>query len=238
VEVLEQERAMSEVTLKAAPGREPGSRAAGRLRTFGQVPAVVYGHGITPVPVSVDWRELRAALTTDAGANALINLEVGSDQHLAVVRDMQRHPIRHDVLHIDFQVVSRDEIISMDVPIVLTGENDTIEKTDGATIEQQMHTLTINSKPGSIPNELAVDISGLDVGSTIRVGDLTLPAGVETDVDPDETVVSVMIVQVELPEPGEGDEVEGAEGAEGETAEGAEGEDAPAAEGDAPDASE
>lgn len=232
---------MSEVTLKAAPGREPGSRASGRLRVVGQVPAVVYGHGITPLPVSVDWRELRAALTTEAGANALINLEVGSDQHLAVVRDMQRHPIRHDVLHIDFQVVSRDEIISMDVPVVLTGENETIERTDGAAIEQQMHSLTINSKPGNIPNEIPVDISGLEVGGTIRVSDITLPEGVETDVDPDETVVSVMIVQIELPEPVEGEEVEGEEGAEGEVAEGAEGEDAPAAEGgggDAPEASE
>ena len=228
---------MPEVTLTATPGREPGSRASGRLRAFGQVPAVVYGHGITPLPVSVDWRELRAALTTDAGSNALINLEVGSDKHLTVVRDMQRHPIRHDVLHVDFQVVNRDEVISMDVPVVLTGENETIEKTDGATIEQQMHSLTINSKPGNIPNELAVDISGLEVGSTIRVSDLTLPEGVTTDVDPEETVVSVMIVQVDIPEPTEGEE-----GAEGEAAEGAEGEDAPAAEGgeggDAPEASE
>jgi large subunit ribosomal protein L25 len=229
---------MSEVTLKAAPGREPGSRASGRLRVVGQVPAVVYGHGITPLPVSVDWRELRAALTTDAGSNALINLEVGADKHLAVVRDMQRHPIRHDVLHIDFQVVSRDEVISMDVPIVLTGENDTIEKTDGATIEQQLHSLTINSKPGNIPNEISVDISGLEVGSTIRVSDLTLPTGVETDVDPEETVVSVMIVQVDIPEPTDAVEgEEGEEGAEGGDGETAEGEDAPAgdaaAEGDA-----
>jgi large subunit ribosomal protein L25 len=227
---------MSEVTLIATPGREPGSRASGRLRAVGEVPAVVYGHGITPLPVSVGWRELRAALTTDAGTNALINLSVGSDTHLAVVRDMQRHPIRHDVLHIDFQVVSRDEVISMDVPVVLTGENETIEKTDGATVEQQLHTLTIKSKPGSIPNEISVDISGLEVGSTIRVSDLTLPAGVETDVDPEETVVSVMIVQVELPEPGEG--AEAAEGEEAEGAEAAEGGEAPAAEaaeGEAPE---
>src|SRR6188472_108300 len=108
---------MPEVTLTATPGREPGSRSSGRLRAVGQVPAVV------------DWRELRTALTTEAGANALINLNIGSDSHLTVVRDMQRHPIRHDVLHVDFQVVSRDEVISMDVPVVLHGENDTIEKT-------------------------------------------------------------------------------------------------------------
>ena len=222
---------MPEVTLTATPGREPGSRASGRLRAFGQVPAVVYGHGIAPVPVSVDWRELRSALTTDAGANALINLSVGGDTHLTVVRDMQRHPIRHDVLHVDFQVVSRDEVISMDVPVVLHGENETIEKTDGATIEQQLHLLTIKSKPGSIPNEISVDISGLEVGATIRVSDLTLPSGVETDVDPEETVVSVMIVQVDIPEPeaaADGEEAEG-EAAEGDEAEG-EGGDAPAAE--------
>jgi len=226
---------MPEVTLTATPGREPGSRSSGRLRAVGQVPAVVYGHGISPVPVSVDWRELRAALTTEAGSNALINLNVGADSHLTVVRDMQRHPIRHDVLHVDFQVVSRDEVISMDVPVVLHGENETIEKTDGATIEQQMHTLTIKSKPGSIPNEISVDISGLEVGSAIRVSDITLPSGVETDVDPDETVVSVMIVQVDIPEPeaAEGEEAEGAEGeaAEGEDGEG-EGGEAPSGEGD------
>jgi large subunit ribosomal protein L25 len=228
---------MPEVTLTATPGREPGSRASGRLRAFGQVPAVVYGHGISPVPVSVDWRELRSALTTEAGANALINLSVGTDTHLTVVRDMQRHPIRHDVLHIDFQVVSRDEVISMDVPVVLHGENETIEKTDGATIEQQLHTLTIKSKPGSIPNEISVDISGLEVGATIRVSDLTLPSGVETDVDPEETVVSVMIVQVDIPETeaaAEGEEGEGAEG-EAEDGEGAEAPAADAAEGEAPE---
>jgi large subunit ribosomal protein L25 len=229
---------MPEVTLTATPGREPGSRSSGRLRAVGQVPAVVYGHGISPVPVSIDWRALRAALTTEAGSNALINLAVGDDTHLTVVRDMQRHPIRHDVLHIDFQVVSRDEVISMDVPIVLTGENETIEKTDGATIEQQLHTLTIKSKPGSIPNELPVDISALEVGATIRVSDLALPSGVETDVDPDETVVSVLIVQVVIPEPEAAAEGEEGEGAEGEAAEGGEGDEAPAAEtaeGDAPE---
>jgi large subunit ribosomal protein L25 len=230
---------MPEVTLTATPGREPGSRASGRLRAFGQVPAVVYGHGISPVPVSVDWRELRTALTTDAGVNALINLSIGSDTHLTVVRDMQRHPIRHDVRHVDFQVVSRDEVISMDVPVVLHGENETIDKTDGATIEQQLHLLTIKSKPGSIPNEISVDISGLEVGATIRVSDLTLPSGVETDVDPDETVVSVMIVQVDIPEPEaavEGEEGEVADG-EAEDGEGADAPAADAAEGEAPEGS-
>lgn len=203
---------MSEVTLIAKPGREPGSRPSGRLRAVGQIPAVVYGHGITPLPVTVDWRELRAALTTDAGANALINLEIGLDKHLAVVRDMQRHAIRHDVQHIDFQVVSRDEVIAMDVPIVLVGESDSINKTDGATVDQAMHTLAIKSKPGNIPNEISIDISGLEVGGAIRVSDLTMPSGVETELDPDEVVVSVLMIQVDLPEDAEAIEGDAAEG--------------------------
>lgn len=219
---------MSEVSLVATPGREPGSRASGRLRAVGQVPAVVYGHGITPLPVSVDWRALRAALTTDAGTNALINLDVGGDEHLTVVRDMQRHPIRHDVLHVDFQVVSRDEVISMDVPIVLSGRNETIDKTDGATVEQTMHTLTIKSKPGAIPNEISVDISGLEVGHAIRVGDLQLPPGVGTDHDPEDAVVTASVVSVSIPEP---EEAEGAEG-EAPTGEAGEGGGAEAADTD------
>jgi large subunit ribosomal protein L25 len=231
---------MSEVTLTATPGREPGSRASGRLRTFGQVPAVVYGHGISPLAVSVDWKALRAALTTDAGTNALINLNVGGDSHLTVVRDMQRHPIKRDVMHVDFQVVSRDEVISMDVPIVLTGESEAVESTEGATIEQSLHSLTIKCKPGAIPNELVVDITGLELGTPIRVADLQLPTGVETDVDPEEAIVSIAVVQVELPEPVEGEEAEGEEGAEGETAEGeaAEGDAEGGDGGDAPEASE
>lgn len=228
---------MSEVTLTAKPGREPGSRASGRLRVVGQIPAVVYGHGISPLPVSVDWRELRSALTTDAGTNALINLNVGGERHLTVVRDMQRHPIKRDVMHVDFQVVSRDEIISMDVPVVLTGESEAVESTEGATLEQTIFNLTIKSKPGSIPNEIAVDITNLEIGTPIRVEDLDLPEGVETDVDPEETVVSIAVVQVDLPEPGEGEEGEEAEG-EGEAAEGEAGETAEGEGGDAPAASE
>lgn len=224
---------MSEVTLKAQPGREPGSRSAGRLRLTGKVPAVVYGHGITPLPVSVDWRELRGALTTDAGSNALINLDVGSESHLTIVRDMQRDPIRHDVLHVDFLVVSRDEVISVDVPIVITGESTAVHNTDGATIEQQLHTLAIQSKPGNIPNEITIDVTDLEVGDAIRVGDLKLPEGVATELDPDDIVVAATVVQVDLGEEAEAAEgEEGAEGAEGEAAEGdaGEGESAEAAE--------
>src|SRR3990170_2666956 len=109
---------MPEVTLVAESGRTIGSRSSGRLRGDGLVPAVVYGHGITPLSLAVNRKELRAVLHTDAGSNAVINLEVGSDTHLTIVKDLQRHPVRNDVVHVDFIVVNRNEIVTVDVPIV------------------------------------------------------------------------------------------------------------------------
>jgi large subunit ribosomal protein L25 len=180
---------MAEITLAAETGRATGSRASGRLRAEGKVPATVYGLGREPITVSVVWRELRAALTTDAGLNALINLAVdGHESELTIMKDMQRHAIRRDVLHVDFLRVSRDVAIEVDVPIVLTGEAKAVTGNDGL-VDQAMFSITVSAKPGSIPDELTVDITDLEIGGAVRVGDLSLPDGVETHVDADEPVV-------------------------------------------------
>jgi large subunit ribosomal protein L25 len=175
----------------------------------------VYGLAGDAVSVSVDWRELRGALTTDAGINALINLEIdGHASELTIVKDLQRHPIRRSVLHVDFLRVSRDVAIEVDVPIVLHGEAEDVTRNDGV-VDHLLFQLAIRAKPGSIPNELRVDISGLAINDAIRVGDLTLPEGVETDADPEEPIVIGQPPRVEEPEPvAEGEEA--AEGAEGE----------------------
>jgi large subunit ribosomal protein L25 len=209
---------MAEITLPAATGRTTGTRPSRRLRGDGRVPATVYGLGSEAVSVSVDWRELRGALTTDAGINALINLEVdGHASELTIVKDLQRHPIRRNVLHVDFLRVSRDVAIEVDVPIVLQGEAEEVTRNDGI-VDHLLFQLTIRAKPGSIPNELTVDISGLAINDAIRVGDLTLPEGVETDADPEEPIVIGQPPRVEEPEPvAEGEEGEAA--AEGEAAE-------------------
>jgi large subunit ribosomal protein L25 len=180
---------MAEITLAAETGRATGSRASGRLRAEGKVPATVYGLGREPITVSVVWRELRAALTTDAGLNALINLAVdGHETELTIMKDMQRHAIRRDVLHVDFLRVSRDVAIEVDVPIVLTGEAKAVTGNDGL-VDQAMFSITVSAKPGSIPDELTVDITDLEIGGAVRVGDLSLPDGVETNVDAEEPVV-------------------------------------------------
>ena len=122
---------MAEITLVAEPGRPTGSAASRRLRAAGRIPAVVYGHGGAGTSVSVDGRDLRHALSGEAGLNQLLSLQVGSDTHLALARAIQRHPVRHTVLHVDFQIVRRDEVISAEVPIVLVGEARAVEQEKG-----------------------------------------------------------------------------------------------------------
>lgn len=199
---------MAEITLKATTGRELGTGPAKRLRAEGKIPGVVYGLDADPIPVTVDWKPLREALITEAGLNALIDLDIDGDVALTIVKELQRHPIRGNVLHIDFLRVSADAEITVDVPIVLTGEAKAVES-DNGVVDQVLTSLAISAKPADIPNEISVDISGLSVGDAVRVGDLTLPAGVTTDVDPEDAIVMAA----------HGDTAP-AEGAEGEAAEG------------------
>ena len=179
---------MDEVSLVADVGRVKGSAEARRLRKSGKVPGVLYGHGVEPLPLAVGARDLRAALTSDSGLNALISLDVGGQRHLAMARQLQRHPTRRTIDHVDFIVVRRDEIVSADVPVNLVGEAEEVERVDGL-VEQQLFTLTVHAKPADIPNAIDVDISSLSIGESIRVGDLNLADGVTTELDPEETVV-------------------------------------------------
>jgi large subunit ribosomal protein L25 len=180
---------MDEVSLVADVGRVKGSSESRRLRRAGKVPAVLYGHGIEPIDVAVGSRELRAALTSDSGLNALISLDVDGKKHLAMARQLQRHPTRRSIDHVDFVIVRRDEVITAEVPVHLVGEAEAVERADGM-VEQQMFALEVHAKPGDIPNAIEVDISGLTIGEAIRVADLKLPAGVSTEVDPEETIVA------------------------------------------------
>ncbi len=213
---------MAEITLVAEPGRTTGSSESRRLRAAGRIPAVVYGHGMDGISVSVDGRELRRALSGDAGTNQLLELKIGSESHLAMARVLQRHPVRHTVMHVDFQIVRRDEVISADVPIVLTGEAKGVSQ-EGGVVEQPLTSLTVNATPSRIPGAIEVDITELSVGEGIRVGDLKLPSGVTTDVAEDEIIVIGSISRVaEAVEAEEAAEAAAGEGGEavGEAGEG------------------
>ncbi|HEX4863236.1 MAG TPA: 50S ribosomal protein L25 [Acidimicrobiales bacterium] len=215
---------MAEFTLVAEPGRAIGSAASRRLRAAGRVPAVVYGHGADAKSVSVDARDLRHALSGDAGLNQLLSLKIGSETHLALARALQRHPVRHTVVHVDFQIVRRDEVISAEVPLILVGEAKAVEQERGL-VEQLLNSLTVKATPDKIPGNLEIDISALTIGEAIRVGDLKLPAGVATELSPDDVIAMGAVTRAAVEE--EVAEAEAAE-AEGEAAGQAAGGGAPA----------
>lgn len=226
---------MADVRLAVATRTELGSGNSGRLRKEGKIPAVVYGRGNDPVSVTVDGRELRAALSGDAGLNALLNLEIDGSSHTALATQLQRHPTRGTVTHVDFQIVDRNQAITVDVPVELVGEAEKVAQGGGRVIAD-LGTLTVNATPATIPQLIEVDITDLALGHVIRVGDLALPNGVTTDVDPETPVVTGLPPRTASAEGVEDEHEEaegGAESSDAESAE-AEGGDADASDAEAP----
>ncbi|MGH9067784.1 MAG: 50S ribosomal protein L25 [Acidimicrobiales bacterium] len=179
---------MPDITLVARADRSVGSRPSRRLRAAGQVPGVVYGHGTAPMSVAVDGRELRAALSSSAGANALLTLEVDGTSHLTMAKELQRHPVRGTVTHVDFVIVRRDEVVGAEVPIVLVGEAEQVHRGDGV-VDQLLFRLAVRARPADIPEHVEIDLAELTIGQTIRVSDLPLPPGVEAEADPEQAVI-------------------------------------------------
>jgi len=202
---------MAEITLVAEAGREVGTRPARRQRASGHIPAVVYGEGVEPIAVTVVARDLRSALTTEAGLNALLSLEVAGRRYLTLARELQRHPVRGTLLHVDFQVVDPDREVTADVTITLTGEAVELHRADGI-LEQMLFVLPVKSRPADIPSHVEVDISELVIGTSVRVADIALPPGVVADIDPEAAVATGQAPRVAtLEEEAEGEEAEGEE---------------------------
>jgi large subunit ribosomal protein L25 len=176
-----------DVTLTVETGRPTGSRVSGRLRAAGKVPGVVYGLGSEPTAVTVDWPELRRAISTPAGLNALIELTVEGSSNLSVVKELQTDPVRRTVRHVDFMLIDRDAPLEVDVPLTLVGDSPKLEAMKGI-VDQVTYTLAIKAKPGTIPTQIEVDVSNVELGGQVKVSEVNLPEGVTTDVDPDTPV--------------------------------------------------
>jgi len=216
---------MSEYQLAAESRTDTGKGAARRIRSAGRVPAVLYGHGIKPEHLSVDAREFGQALRT-GGANALLQLTLGRQRHLALAREVQRHPVRGNLVHIDFLVVRRGEKVTVQVPLHLVGEAPGV--VEGGILDQDLHQLNVEAEVTAVPEAIEGDVSGLGIGDVLRVADLKAPEGATILDDPEASVVSVVAPTVEpVEEEEEAEEAEAAEGeapAEGEAAaEGSEG---------------
>lgn len=180
---------MSEVTLRATAQRPQGSANARRLRLAGSIPGVVYGEGVTPLPVAVNAKEFRSAVSGDQGLNAVITLDADGQSFTVMARDVQRHPVRGTVAHIDFQVIDPNKPVVAEVPVHMIGDAVEVRHADWE-VDQQMFSLEVLARPDRIPNFLNVDISELRAGHTIRIGDLELPEGVKAAGDPAVAVVA------------------------------------------------
>jgi large subunit ribosomal protein L25 len=220
---------MSEYKLAAENRSEAGKGAARRLRASGRVPAVLYGHGTKPQHLSVDARQFGQALRTDAGVNVLISLEVGRDQHLALAKEIQRHPVKGNLIHVDFIQVRRGEKVHVQVPVHLVGEAPGAR--EGGILDQDLYQLNVEAEVTAVPEAVEADVSGLGIGEVLRVADLKAPDGAAILDDSEASVVSVVAPTVEAePEAEEAEEGEPAEGAEAAAPEGA-GEDEDRSEG-------
>ena len=178
---------MSEVRLAAEVRTEFGKGAARRTRRAGKIPAVLYGHGTDPQHVSLPALEF-ARVVREHGRNAVLTLDVGAGENaLALTKTVTTHPLKNYIEHVDLLVVRSGEKVVIDVPVIITGE-----AVSGALITQEASTLSVAAEALHIPDQFEVSIEGLKVGTQVLAGQVTLPAGVELQTDPDALVVNVV----------------------------------------------
>jgi len=179
-------------TLSAEAGRVTGSPASRRLRAADRIPGILYGHGMTPVILSVARRDLRVALSGPAGQNTILNLSVDGSSYNAVVKEMQRHPVRRNVSHIDFVQINLTEEIVMHVPVHLSGVAKAVVAA-GGLVDAAVDSIEVRTTPANVPNEIIIDITNLTPESVIHLADIKLPAGVVAVGDPDMLIATVLM---------------------------------------------
>lgn len=181
-----------QITLRAEKGRPTGSPAARRIRNEGLVPAIVYGADVDePILITVDRRELRAALTTDAGTNALINLDIDGSEHLTLARAVEKHPYKTEIRHVDFVTVGLTDTIITDVHLVFVGEP--IATEEGGVLSTPYNTVSIEVLATNIPSEIQLDVSEMTLTDSLRISDLPDMEGVTYLDDDDLTIATIVI---------------------------------------------
>lgn len=209
---------MSEqISLRAEIGRPSGSRASRRIRAAGGVPGIVYGKGREPLGITVDHHEL-SVIIAHHGVNALISLDTGKEKILTLPKSIDRHPYRNRIDHIDLIGVSLKEKVTTQVGVVLEGEPAGVK--EGGILAHTAHQLTIEALPSDIPAHVEVDVSGLEIGGSLRVADLPAAEGYVIIDDPETVVASVVPPTVEAaPEVTEAEEAAAEEAAAAEAGE-------------------
>lgn len=239
---------MKSVPLNAAPRSQTRHGEVKKLRASGRIPAVIYGRQTKPETLELNAREMTDLIHHSASENILVDLAVKDNarpKRLALVQEVQHHPLNGQVLHVDFHEVAEDEKVILSVPVDTIGEAVGV-KTGGGVLEHVLFKIKVRALPKDLPEQLVVDVSHLEVGKSIHLGDIKAPAGVEILGDKKISVISVALPKTEeeeaaaaAAEPAAGDvemikekkegEEEGAAPAKGEKAAAKPGEKAPAA---------
>jgi large subunit ribosomal protein L25 len=181
---------MASAQLSATPRDGTGKGSARSLRAQGKIPAVIYGHGRDPLPLAIETRELEKLLSKISAESTVIELSLDGRSARTLIREIQRHPFKRQILHVDFQELVAGEKVTVRIPIVLTGVPEGVRQ-DGGILDQTMRELELKVDPANIPHHFEVDVNAMKIGDSVHVSDIALPSGVELVGETDSTVCVV-----------------------------------------------
>jgi large subunit ribosomal protein L25 len=190
---------MATATLSAEMRTDRGKGVARKLRAAGRVPGVIYGHGREAQSLSLVARDLDKLLSQIAAGSTVIDLTLGKATTKTLIREIQRHPFKKQILHIDFMELVAGEKVIVDIPLVFVGIPEGV-RLSGALLEQIVHSIEVNVDPSNIPNHIDVDVTNLAMGHSLHVRDLVLPEGLEVLTDEETTICAVIAPRAVLEE--------------------------------------
>lgn len=194
---------MATASLSATPRTDTGTGVARKLRQGGQVPGVIYGHSREPQSLAINTRDLERLLTQVNAASTVIELSVGGSVSRTLIREIQRHPFKRQILHIDFQELVAGEKVTVSVPLRFTGTAEGVRNA-GGILEEVMHQLHVRVDPSAIPDHIDVDVTDVAIGHSLHVSDIVLPEGLTVLDDEDATICVVAAPKHVEPTPVEG----------------------------------
>jgi large subunit ribosomal protein L25 len=204
---------MATVSLSANARDTKGKGAARSLRSQGQVPAVIYGHGREPQPLALNARDLDKMLSHIQAESTVIEVTVGGHIAKTLIREIQRHPIKRQILHVDFQALVAGEKVTVSIPIVLQGIPEGV-RLEGGVLDQTLREIEIEVDPSSIPDHVEYDVTNMVIGDSVHISDLKVPEGVEVLDDPETSVAVLAAPRAVIEEtPAVAEAVEGEAGA-------------------------